>query len=54
MIAAGEQAPAIPGLAFRRFRGEADFPGMAALLRLYQSIGYQEMHRHTFYRKPLL
>jgi|GEM_PF-2588186 len=36
MIVAGEpvtveQAPAIPGLAFRRFRGEADFPGMAAL-----------------------
>jgi mycothiol synthase len=27
-----EQPPAIPGLAFRRFRGEADFPGMAALL----------------------
>lgn len=37
MIAAGEpvtveQTPAIPGLSFRRFRGEADFPGMAALL----------------------
>ena len=26
------QSPAIPGLVFRRFRGEADFPGMAALL----------------------
>lgn len=27
-----EQPPAIPGLAFRRFRGEPDLPGMAALL----------------------
>jgi hypothetical protein len=26
------EAPAIPGLGFRRFRGEADLPGIAAVM----------------------